>query len=464
MARCYAIRIHQKLAGLLLALCFASAAASGSVGSGAGAPSADLSVQLSAFPRPVPFDRPFELSIEVRNRSDSTVVDAFVSVAVPGGNFGTFTAPFGWTCAVTSMAFECRNPAFTSATSYINVRVAHTQPVGSSIASRAQISSTVPDPDESNNVSSISTLVSGAYADLYLELEGGRGQVRPGTDITYRLFVFNSGPSSAAAAFVDVPLDPGTTFVSFEMTGGSGPPWTCTSPAVGESGTIRCELAVLPHARGAFFTFVARARAGTVGTVLRTTASIGSATPDPKLADNSATAVSLVQSGSEIADLALTINDSPDPVLPSGTISYTITLTNNGPDTAVSGFLEIFFPEADDIVVNTPADWNCQFMVPPPVWPPPPGIMFCERRIFPVEVSVFSFVLRPQPDAIGPLVLSAEARSATTDPDLSNNSATATTRTIFGAAVGVPALSPALLALLAVVLALVGMRAAARRA
>jgi len=306
--------------------------------------------------------------------------------------------------------------------------------------------------------------VSGAYADLFIQLNGGGGQVRPGSDINYEVFVFNRGPSNAAAAFIDIPLSPGTVFVSFESVFGTSPPWACSVPTAGAGGTVRCTIASFPRSSGELFRLVARANTATVGSIVATTATVGSVTSDPNASNNSATQISLVQSGSEVADLALTVNDSPDPVLPGGTVTYTISLTNYGPDTAVSGFLHIQFPAGDDIAVSTPAGWSCEFLVPPPVWPPPPAIIFCERRIFPVGVSVFSFVLRSQPNAAGPLILSAQARSATTDPNLANNSATATTRTIFGAGLGVPALSPGLLALLAVVLALVGMRAVARRA
>ncbi len=300
-------------------------------------------------------------------------------------------------------------------------------------------------------------------ADLFLQFEGGRGQVRPGNNIDYDLFVFNSGPDAAAAAFIEIALPSGATFVSFTRSFGTSPPWLCTTPAVGATGNIRCDMAAYPHVGGAFFDLVLRASPGTVGSVLTATATIGSSTPDPDTSDNSESAVSLVQSGSELADIALTITDSPDPVLPGADINYTLTLNNNGADTAVSGVLRVNFPEADDIDLAVPEGWACEFLVPPPGIPVPPAALWCDRRILPTGVSIFTFVVRTRAGDSGPLVLGATALSATTDPNTANNVATATTNTIFGASFAVPALSPALLAFLAVLLATIGMRATPRR-
>jgi uncharacterized repeat protein (TIGR01451 family) len=42
------------------------------------------------------------------------------------------------------------------------------------------------------------------------------------------------------------------------------------------------------------------------------------------------------------ADMAVTVSDSPDPVFPDGNITYTVQVTNNGPDTATSASLNSF--------------------------------------------------------------------------------------------------------------------------
>ncbi len=429
-----------------------------------GNPSADLAVTQFAAPSPVPFNRPFTLTVVVTNLSGPSTVDALLRVAMSGVSLGTIAVPFGWSCSTVPGGFECRNPAYAPSpfSSSFIVEVTHGRPIGSSIAANAQVSSSVPDPDTSNNSASLALAVSGAYADLSVDLEGGRGQVRPDNDIDYELFVFNGGSSDASAAFIDIPLPPGTTFVSFTRLFGTSPPWACSTPAVGMGGSIRCDMAVFPRSSGTFFNLVTRASASAVGSILSASASIGSATPDSDLSDNSATVISLVQSGSEAADVVLTISDSPDPVLPGGEITYTLTLTNNGPDTAAHGLLQINFPEADDIDMTLPVGWTCEFLVPPPVVPPPPGVAYCERRVFPVGVAIFRFVVRTRPTDTGQLRLTASAHGATNDPNASDNAATATTTLGFATAAQVPALSPALLAVLALMLLGFGASATAR--
>src|SRR5437763_3158629 len=61
------------------------------------------------------------------------------------------------------------------------------------------------------------------------------------------------------------------------------------------------------------------------------TASTTSGVFDPDTSDNTATELTTVNTS---ANLALTKSDSPDPVLAGNNITYTLTVTNNGPSDA----------------------------------------------------------------------------------------------------------------------------------
>jgi uncharacterized repeat protein (TIGR01451 family) len=126
------------------------------------------------------------------------------------------------------------------------------------------------------------------------------------------------------------------------------------------------------------------------------------------------------------ADLALTMTDSPDPVRAGNNISYTITLTNNGPGDASNVSMQDTLPSGTTFSsVVPPAGWTC---ITPAIGGT--GSISCtiptltagSTRTFPLVVTVNASVA-------GGTVISntATASSSTTDPNPGNESATATT-------------------------------------
>jgi uncharacterized repeat protein (TIGR01451 family) len=80
------------------------------------------------------------------------------------------------------------------------------------------------------------------------------------------------------------------------------------------------------------------------------TATVVSATPDPDTGNNQANG-SISVSG--VADLSVTKSDDPDPVNAGETLTYTLTITNNGPSTAVNVVLEDVVPAETEIISVT---------------------------------------------------------------------------------------------------------------
>jgi hypothetical protein len=70
--------------------------------------------------------------------------------------------------------------------------------------------------------------------------------------------------------------------------------WTCTTPAVGASGTVNCTIASLANAGTASFTLVAQVALSAGGSSVSNTATISAATFDPASTDNSATSTTAV--------------------------------------------------------------------------------------------------------------------------------------------------------------------------
>jgi uncharacterized repeat protein (TIGR01451 family) len=79
-------------------------------------------------------------------------------------------------------------------------------------------------------------------APLWASVTDDQDPVQPGATLTYGITVNNDGPNIALDAVLSDPLPPGTTFQSLTAE----PGWTCTTPAVGVTGTVTCTTACFP--------------------------------------------------------------------------------------------------------------------------------------------------------------------------------------------------------------------------
>jgi uncharacterized repeat protein (TIGR01451 family) len=195
---------------------------------------------------------------------------------------------------------------------------------GTTVGNLANVSSANPDPDLSNDTSSVRSAVS-ASADLSVA-KAGPDTVTAGTTATYTITLTNNGPSDAQTVSLSDTLPDGLTRVSQMQTGGTDaftdtttdntPSFSAATVAAGSSDT---------------FVVVATAASSLAdGSSVDNTASTVSNTFDPDLTNNSATATSAVTA---MADLSVT-KSGPATITAGTTATYTITLTNNGPSDA----------------------------------------------------------------------------------------------------------------------------------
>ena len=122
------------------------------------------------------------------------------------------------------------------------------------------------------------------------------------------------------------------------------------------------------------------------------------------------------------ADLTLTLTDSPDPVVAGQPITYTATVTNDGPDAASGVGITIRLPL---LTTFLSADPGCSLEG---------EIVTCTIGDLASGASVTTTVTAAAPDAAGTVDATAEVTSPN-DPDPSDNDATAST------AVGLPVVS-----------------------
>ena len=115
-----------------------------------------------------------------------------------------------------------------------------------------------------------------------------------------------------------------------------------------------------------------------------------------------------------VADLDLTITDAPDPVVVEEDVTYTVLLTNQGPDTATGVVLTNTLPASTSFVSANATDGSCEHDA---------GIVTCGIASLPAGESVTVTIVATT-DADGAIVDSATVAAAEEDPDTANNTAT----------------------------------------
>ena len=219
-------------------------------------------------------------------------------------------------------------PLGAEATFLLTVRVSPTAPRGpNSIVNTARASTTTTENDLGNNSSMASTAVL-KVADLQIMKTDNKTATDRGEMLRYIIEVKNVGPDNVMGATV-------TDDFPDTLSGGYSSVTTGNATAIPGSGSGDINDTVnMPVGSTITYTvdvLVSNAARNEIVNIATVTAPTD--THDPDLNNNSAldrdTLPPVIES-----DLAITITDTPDPVQPGSNITYTITLTNNGPSTA----------------------------------------------------------------------------------------------------------------------------------
>jgi uncharacterized repeat protein (TIGR01451 family) len=144
------------------------------------------------------------------------------------------------------------------------------------ITNTASVTSTTYDPDLTNN-SANASFTALNNSDLFITQSNVKLSNR---QLKYTVSVKNLGKYLAKQLVLNDAVPSGSTFVSLAPG-----PWTCSSPAVGASGTIGCKLTSEAVGTTQGITFVVKVKAP--GNVLvSNTISVGESTYDPNLGNN----------------------------------------------------------------------------------------------------------------------------------------------------------------------------------
>lgn len=330
---------------------------------------ADLAVTNSGTPNPVlAGPGPGNVITYVQTVSNSgpyDAVNAVFSEAIPANTtFQSLSFPggSGWTCTTPSIGgtgtISCTNPDVAKAASTtftVGVAVNTGVAAGTVITDVDNVTAGNSDPNLLNNSATVQTTVGlSTTADLSITNTNTPNPVIAGNNITYTVVVANNGAAAASTVAVSETIPANTTFVSATPSPSAG--WSCSVV----TGTLTCSNATLASGASDTITVVLTVNSLTpAGTVITDTANVSSTTTDPNPNNNSATATDVVATAGQ-ADLSVTSSAAPSPVTGGNNITYTQTVTNNGPAASGTATFTDAIPAGTSFVsFAVPSGWNC---------------------------------------------------------------------------------------------------------
>ncbi|HYG73085.1 MAG TPA: hypothetical protein VEC15_12485 [Actinomycetota bacterium] len=364
---------------------------------------ADVGVTVTDAPDPVDVGGTVTYAIGVTNAGPDDAENTTVSFSLPAGATFTSATPNVGTCAHAAGVVTCDLGTLASggATSISVAAVLTTDGTATAIA---VVSSDATDGNAANDTASATTTVD-PVADLSISKTDGATSVTPGTSPTYTITLSNAGPSAAAAGVVVAdPVPAGTTL--------NGTPPGCSVNA----GIVTCTTtAPLSASATVSWQVTLNVPVSYTGVVLDNTASIQSSpTTDPVAANDSATDHGVV--AAPPADLSIFKEDMPDPVFAGERITYTITVSNAGPGPAEDVVVTDAVPAATTVADILDGGSESGGVITWTLGTLAAGASATVRLVVGVDAN-----------HDGDVTNVASVASSTTDPDPSDDSATAVT-------------------------------------
>ncbi|MED0876491.1 DUF7507 domain-containing protein [Bacillus mobilis] len=362
--------------------------------------SADISVSKTASPTPVVAGDLLTYTVVVSNAGPNDAQNVTLTDVIPSEvlspeysiDGGVTFNPWPGTLSLGTLA--------NGATETVLIRGTVSTAATGSITNTATVDSTTPDPDPTNNTSTVITPVN-ASADVAIIKTASSNPVGGGDLLTYTLFISNFGPSDAQNVTVTDTVPNDILNPEYSTDGGATfNPWPGTlslgTLVNGATETILIQGTVSPDATGS----------------ITNTATVASTTPDPDPTNNTSTVVTSVN---ESADISVVKLGNPNPVIAGQIITYTIVVSNAGPSDAANVTLTDSIPS---VVLNP--EYSIDGGVTFNPWP---GSINIGTLVSGTSETVL-IQGTVSPSAIGNITNTATVTSTTPDPDPTNNTST----------------------------------------
>ncbi|MFO1467451.1 MAG: SdrD B-like domain-containing protein, partial [Steroidobacteraceae bacterium] len=275
-----------------------------------------------------------------------TLINASAGTGNKGSTGSCSVATATVTCNYASLLFHSGAPADTAETAVITITVQRPMADGAFTNTASINSTTVGDPDRSNNSSSVNTTVQ-PIADVTVQSKTVTpNPVRAGVDATYVITFKNNGPSTAANVTLADQFSPAGGDSGYTVQSSSASQGSCSFNAGAD--LLSCAIGSMAANATQTVTVVARPKwmaAPPGGRNLPNTATIATTTVDSNAANDSKSATlnintALVDLIANITDVSSFAGVAPDPLgfdginTSTNIITYKVTVTNSGPSQA----------------------------------------------------------------------------------------------------------------------------------
>jgi len=251
-------------------------------------PSANLALTSQTSAAQVVAGDSFTYTIQLTNAGPDDAQDVVFSDLPPAGvTFSSCSSTVG-DCTISGGGASLKLatlPDGATVTITIQATLSAAITDGTTLANTPSVTSSTSDPDPSNNSGSASgtSITVENKSDLFVTAQANLSAVKSADNLVYTVTVTNLGPFRASAVTLVDPVPSASTFVSMSPGGAS-----CTAPAVGQVGTITCNVGNMAAAASATVTITVKISGSANKASITNTAVASSPNFDPNPANNSA--------------------------------------------------------------------------------------------------------------------------------------------------------------------------------
>jgi uncharacterized repeat protein (TIGR01451 family) len=373
-----------------------------STDTGTGTTAADLAVTKTVSASAAPSGGEITFDVVVTNAGPSPAAGVTLTDTLPAGTYTDVTATTTQGSCTTAVVCSIGTMA---AGATVTVSITATVTANdTTITNIASIASGTADPVASDNTATASFLVQ-STTDLQLTKSVTQSPTAGAPNGgSYTITVTNAGPLAATNVGVSDTIPAVFTPTSVTPTGGL----VCNLPAAGAQ--LSCTAPSLAAGASATITIVGTFSGASAGTVVVNGASVVHDGADPNTANNAASAETVPIPA---ADLELNKTASASPIAPGATVTFTLSIVNNGPSPATGVAVTDTLP-AGLTFVSAPGCGAAGSTVTCTVGPLASG-----------ATSTIAITARAAATAAGQTLTNvASSSSSTPDPVSSNNAAT----------------------------------------
>jgi uncharacterized repeat protein (TIGR01451 family) len=364
---------------------------------------ADVGVTIADDPDPIVAGAPLTYTVGVQNSGPDRAPAATLVDDLPAGLAFVSALASSGSCSFASPRITCALGTIPSGASRSVTIVV--EPVASGlIANTVSVSGAYTDGNPANDSATTDTTVAEG-ADVSVTLAESSDPVLAGQELTYSLVVANRGPFPASDPLLTQTIADEVTFVS-------------ASPGCDfADGVVTCDEDALGTSLGVGASIpleVVVSRSAPEQVTFGSTATITTSAPeDPDPADNSA---SVTTTYVPAGDLTLSLGSSGGPVDEGESLSWTVTLENQGPNDAANVSVTQTRPSGFTLEEVTTSHGVC--------FPLPTEVSCSLGTLAPGTVVTIVLAGRPAAGSVGTtLATTATATSDTADPTPADNGA-----------------------------------------